>query len=148
MGIRESRRIVGDYVLTLADYNARRSFPDEIGRNCYPIDIHTTKQEAQQDAHVDVMHRYEQFRPGESHGIPYRSLIPKGLRNVLVAGRSISTDRVVQGSTRVMPPCLVMGQAAGTAAALAVTTRDVRSVDAKTLCAQLARDGAYIQPSQ
>ena len=82
--------------------------------------------------------------PGESHGIPYRSLIPKGLSNVLTVGKNISCDREVQGSVRVMPPCLVTGQAAGTAAAMAAHDgAGVRDIDIKALRAQLKKDGAY-----
>jgi len=144
LGVRESRRIVGDYVLTLEDYLARRSFDDEIGRNCYPIDIHTAKSEIG-DRSLHVMERYENFKPGESHGIPYRCLTPRGLRNVLVAGRSISTDRPVQGSTRVMPVCMVTGEAAGLAAAMACRgAGDVHAVDPQQLRRRLREHGAYL----
>jgi len=146
IGIRETRRIVGDYVLTLEDYMARRSFADEIGRNSYPIDIHTSKAEVADHSKAahSVMDRYENYKPGESHGIPYRCLTPKGLANVLVAGRSVSTDRVVQGSTRVMPVCLVMGEAAGAAAVMTLETADVHAVDTDRLRARLRDCGAYL----
>ncbi len=147
LGVRETRRIVGDYVLTVSDYLARKSFPDEIGRNSYPIDIHTAKNEIKKSLEnkVSAMERFENYKAGESHGIPYRSLIPKDLDNVLVAGRSISTDRPVQASVRVMPPCLVTGQAAGLAAALAVAKKgDVRSIDVAKLRNKLRKDGAYL----
>jgi len=145
LGVRETRRIVGDYVLTLDDYIARRSFPDEICRNNYPIDIHTTQQEAEEGREVNAMTRFEQYKQGESHGIPYRCLTPKGLKNILVAGRSISTDRVVQGSTRVMPVCLAMGEAAGIAAAMAAGgDGDVHAVDADRLRESLREHGAYL----
>jgi hypothetical protein len=147
MGVRESRRIVGDYVLTVADYLARRSFADEICRNAYPIDIHTTKTEAETRTQHSAMDRYERFKPGESHGIPYRCLVPGGLQNVLVAGRSISTDRAVQGSTRVMPVCLCMGEAAGAAAAMAMDSADVRAVDAMRLRNRLRHAGAWLPES-
>jgi len=73
----------------------------------------------------------EFYKKGESHGIPYRCLTPKGLKNVLVAGRCISTDEIVQGSTRVQPPCLVTGEAAGMAAVHALKNHksDVHDVD-------------------
>jgi hypothetical protein len=145
LGVRETRRIVGDYVLTMEDYVARRSFPDEICRNSYPIDIHTTKDEAERGFHVEAMNRFENYRKGESHGIPYRCLTPKGLKNLLVAGRSISTDRTVQGSTRVMPVCLAMGEAAGLAAAMAASRNcDVHSVDTTLLRDSLRKHGAYL----
>jgi hypothetical protein len=147
LGIRETRRILGDYVLTLDDYLARRSFPDEICRNAYPSDIHCAKKEidASLAGEVEAMTRYERYQPGESHGIPYRCLTPRGVRNVLVAGRCISTDRPVQGSTRVMPVCLAMGEAAGLAAALAAGgTNDVHAVDVRALRARLKAEGAYL----
>ena len=147
VGIRETRRVVGDYVLTLEDYLARRTFPDEICRNSYFIDIHHTLA----DTKKDIENREEglkepvRYGPGESHGIPYRCLAPKGLRNVLVAGRSISCERVVQGSVRVMPVCLAMGEAAGLAAALASQAgNDVHQVDTQILRTRLKAHGAYL----
>lgn len=147
MGIRETRRIVGDYVLSIEDYLARKSFPDEICRNSYPVDIHTARNEIKKaQAGATLAMRYEAFKAGESHGIPYRCLTPKGLKNVLVAGRCISTDREVQGSTRVMPVCLCMGEAAGTAAAIAVDsiTPDIHTVDTALLRRELRKNGAYL----
>ena len=132
-GIRDSRRIVGDYLFTGDDWRARRTFDDEIGRNCYFIDIHKSG--------VPEVH----YSRGESHGIPYRVLTPKGLRNVLVAGRCISTDEEAYGSLRVMPPCLVTGEAAGIAARLASLSgsRDVHSVDVADLRSRLKARGQY-----
>ena len=149
MGIRETRRVIGDYMLNLTDYLARRSFPDEIARNAYPIDIHTRKDEVEKvrrEGKQTVAGRFEDYEKGESHGIPYRCLTPCGLRNVLVAGRCISTDHTVQASTRVMPVCLATGEAAGLAAALAAqqTEPDVHAVDTDQLRARLRREGAYL----
>ncbi len=147
MGIRETRRVMGDYVLTIDDYLARRSFDDEICRNAYPVDVHCAKSEieAHDQGEVSAMGRHESYQKGESHGIPYRCLIPAKLKNVLVAGRSISTDRDVQGSTRVMPVCLCMGEAAGLAAALAVSDGgNVRAVKTDALRARLREEGAYL----
>ncbi len=148
MGIRETRRIVGDYVLTLDDYRRRRSFPDEICRNSYWIDVHISEAEAKLHAEgkLDMAERGQPYGPGESHGIPYRCLTPKGLTNVLVAGRSISTDRMTQGSTRVMPVCLAMGEAAGVAAAFAAGNDppDVHAIDTDRLRRRLREHGAYL----
>jgi hypothetical protein len=148
MGVRESRLILGDYVLTLDDYLARRSFPDEIARNAYFIDIHAAKDEIERNQSGEdvVGQRVEHYGPGESHGIPYRCLTPRGLRNVLVAGRSLFCDRIVHGSVRVMPVCLVMGEAAGMAAAHAVTNHaaDVHAVDTDRLRARLREENAYL----
>lgn len=149
MGIRETRRILGDYVLNIDDYLERRTFPDEICRNSYYIDIHKKKDDAKliSEGKLDSKageHRYEK---GESHGVPYRCLTPKNLKNVLVAGRSISTDRAVQGSTRVMPVCLCMGEAAGKAAVIAVKQPNinVHEIDVSLLRRQIIEDGGYIR---
>lgn len=148
MGIRETRRIIGDYYLTIEDYVARRNFEDEICRNSYFIDIHNAEEEAElvKNNELDITLRFEQYKKGESHGIPYRSLTPKGLVNVLVAGRSISCDRTVQGSVRVMPVCLAIGEAAGVAAGMAARMEkpDVHAIDVKVLRNRLKEEGAYL----
>ncbi|AEI45479.1 FAD-dependent oxidoreductase [Paenibacillus mucilaginosus] len=137
IGIRETRRIVGDYVLTQDDFMERRSFPDDIARNSYFIDIHMATSRSK----MQVRH----LPPGESHGVPYRSMLPLGLSNVWVPGRAASCDRVVQGSLRVMPNCFAMGQAAGTAAALAAEGGlDSRAVNTEALQRRLVADGAWL----
>ena len=85
------------------------------------------------------------YKKGDSHGIPYRCLTPRDLKNVLTAGRCISTDEEAFGSLRVMPPCLVTGEAAGTAAALAASSssHNVHSVDVADLRTILRSNGAY-----
>ncbi|MBQ8402093.1 MAG: FAD-dependent oxidoreductase, partial [Clostridia bacterium] len=87
--------------------------------------------------------RYEK---GESYGIPYRSLVPVSFDNLLTAGRCMGTDRQMEASIRVMPGCFITGEAAGTAAALAVEqTADVRAVDTAVLQRTLAGNGAYMR---
>lgn len=82
---------------------------------------------------------------GESFGVPYRCLIPKGLDNVLVAGRCISTDRRTNGSVRIMACCLNTGEAAGIAAAMsAAKSSDVRGVDTEVLRSTLKKHGGYL----
>lgn len=146
VGVRETRRIVGDYLLTVDDWLERRKFRDEIARNAYFIDIHVSREEARVRGNDCAEKRFPHYEPGESHGIPYRCLTPKGLRNVLVAGRCVSADRPVQGSIRVMPVCLVMGEAAGMAAAHAVRhhASDVHAVDTDRLRERLRQEGAYL----
>ncbi len=109
MGIRESRRVVGDYVLTADDHQNCQKFDDTIARNRYPVDIH-----------LAVGLDYRRFPPGEFHDIPYRSLVVKGLDNLWVAGRCLSADFVAQSAVRIQPVCRAMGEAAGAAAALCV----------------------------
>ena len=148
IGIRETRRIIGDYVITVEDYLARRTFEDEICRNSYYIDIHPahTKVEVVNQGQSEDVEQCAKYEKGESHGIPYRCLTPKGLKNVLIAGRAISCDRVIQASIRVMPVCLAMGEAAGIAAAHAARYKeiDVHAVDVQYLRTRLIEEGAYL----
>ena len=148
VGIRESRRIRGEYSFTLEDYLARRSFPDEICRGNYFVDVHYSAEENNRREGKSPSNgsdlRYEHYGKGESYGIPYRCLIPVGLKNVLDAGRSLSCERAALGSLRVMPACLCMGQAAGLAAAMACELGDVRLVDTDKLRASLREAGAYL----
>lgn len=130
LGVRESRRIVGDYQLNGNDFLNRSVFEDEIGRYAYPVDIHIMKPDK------DSFNAYEKeftqtmvYGVGESYGIPYRILTPKTLSNCLVAGRCVSTDRQMQASIRVMPGCYITGQAAGVAASLTSDSQDVRKID-------------------
>jgi hypothetical protein len=145
LGIRETRRIMGDYVLNLEDFNRRATFDDEIGRFSYPVDIHASKADAA--SHAKFLKEWENLRygKGENYGIPWRSLLARGLANVLVAGRCISTDRHMQSSIRVMPGCYITGQAAGLGAALAAEKGvDVRGVDVAELQRRLKRLGAFL----
>lgn len=148
MGTRESRRVMGDYCLTADDYLARRTFDDEIARNCYYLDVHSSSKRAASSARERKQNVGDcsQYNPGESHGIPFRCLIPKGFDNLLTAGRIISCDRQIFGSVRVMPNCLTTGQAAGTAAALAVSKNTgVHGVDITELRKILKENGAYFK---
>jgi glycine/D-amino acid oxidase-like deaminating enzyme len=149
IGIRETRRVIGDYVLTLKDYLERRAFPDEVCRNSYYIDVHPSHTQRTDDP-AKLKEWWDKttihYGKGESHGVPYRCLTPRDLKNVLVAGRSISCERAVQGSVRVMPVCLAMGEAAGVAAARAQRTAeaDVHRVDPAALRTRLRELGCYL----
>ncbi|MBN2981741.1 MULTISPECIES: FAD-dependent oxidoreductase [Cohnella] len=137
VGIRETRRIQGDYVLTVDDFVEARSFPDDIARNAYYIDIHL----ANSKANMTFTH----LKPGESHGVPYRVLLPVGIDNLWVPGRAASADRAVQGSLRVMPNCFAMGQASGTAAAMALREgAGSRGVSVPELQRKLLAQGAWL----
>jgi hypothetical protein len=147
LGVRETRRIIGDYVLNTDDYKSCRSFEDEIMRSCNHIDIHPSAAEMPEALRnrKEPTDRFD-LEEGTSCGVPYRCLTPRGIENVLVAGRCISTDRTVHGSTRVMPECLNTGEAAGLAAAMAAgtNTADVHAVDTDALRRQLKAYGAYL----
>ncbi|MBN1247975.1 MAG: FAD-dependent oxidoreductase [Anaerolineae bacterium] len=145
LGLRETRRIIGDYVLCLDDFESRAVFQDEIGRYNYPVDIHASTPNTEDFAKFEDEFKRLRYETGESYGIPYRILTPRGLDNVLVAGRCVSTDRYMQGSIRVMPGCYITGQAAGVAASLAAAeTMDVHAVDVSKLQALLKAQGAYL----
>lgn len=129
LGIRESRRITGDYILNNDDFKARRDFPDEIGRYNFPADIHPPRPSRAQVAEHKKLYRASACQKGESYGIPYRILLPLKVNNLLTCGRCVSTDRYVHASLRVIPGCWITGQAAGMAAAMAaknnITPREI-----------------------
>jgi hypothetical protein len=109
IGVRESRRIVGDYVVTGDDIIEARKFEDAVARGNYPIDIHNP-------AGSGTVIRT--LPPGESYDLPYRCMVPKRINNLLVAGRSVSATHEAQAALRIMPICMALGQAAGIAAAM------------------------------
>ncbi|HAS81961.1 MAG TPA: FAD-dependent oxidoreductase [Verrucomicrobia bacterium] len=145
LGVRETRRIIGDYILNVNDFNPSSTSEDEIGRYAYPIDIHVARPD--KESYDAFCKEFTSMRlgKGESYGIPYRILTPKGLDNVLVAGRCVSTDRSMQASIRVMPGCYITGQAAGVAAAMAAQAEtSTRRLDIGDLQARLKAMGAYL----
>jgi hypothetical protein len=150
LGVRETRRIIGEYVLSLDDYNAKRRFKDEISLNCFFVDIHPSWANRLRERRGEWNWVEEKigsrYAKGEFHGIPYKCLLPQGLKNVIVAGRSVSADRETQSSIRVMPPCMTMGQAAGAASALLLKqgADDFRKVDPDALRAKLKAEGAFL----
>ncbi len=109
IGVRESRRILGEYTLTAEDVLHARTFDDAVARSAYPIDIHNPSGSG------TTTHR---LPAGASYEIPYRCLVPVGVDDLLVAGRCISTTHEALASTRLTPTVMTLGQAAGTAAAL------------------------------
>lgn len=136
IGVRESRMIVGDYVLTERDCVECVKFEDGIAACNYDIDIHNPEGSG-------TSHHY--FEPGTYYTIPYRSLIPKNADNMLVAGRCISSDHGAQASYRIMPVVCCIGEAAGTAIGLAHKGKlSPRQVDVKKLQERLKENGAYI----
>ncbi len=136
IGVRESRMIVGEYVLTEADCRGCVRFEDAIAACNYDIDIHNP--EGTGTSHY-------LFPAGAYYTIPYRSLIPKSVSNMLVAGRCISSDHGAQASYRIMPVVCCIGEAAGTAIGLAVAQAcAVRDVNIGKLQQTLKNNGAYI----
>ena len=139
VGIRESRRIVGRYTLTRDDVLHARQFPDAVARSAYPIDIHNPSGTG------TTTHR---LAAGESYEIPFRCLIPSNRERLLVAGRCISTTHEALASTRLTPTVMTLGQAAGTASAMACK-RGIRVGDiaADELRKELIADGVDLRRS-
>lgn len=136
LGIRETRRVVGEYQLTTDDVLGARSFPDAICRGAWPLEIHLNDSPETTRIHLDGDSYYQ---------IPFRTLVPRDLEGILVTGRCISATHEAQGSTRVMGPGIATGQAAGTAAALALAAgRLPRHVDVAALQTELEREGALL----
>ncbi|MEM1990125.1 MAG: FAD-dependent oxidoreductase [Thermoproteota archaeon] len=136
IGVRETRRIIGEYVMTGEDILKARKFTDVIARGSYPIDIHNPTGEG------TVI---KSPPPGSSYDIPYRSLVPKNVENLLVAGRCISTTHEAQAAIRVIPIVVAIGQAAGTAAALAAKLNiSPRKLNVQLLQKTLREQGANL----
>ena len=136
IGVRESRMIVGDYVLTEQDCRNCVKFEDAIAACNYDIDIHNPEG-------TGTSHYY--FPDGAYYTIPYRSLILKGAENILVAGRCISSDHGAQASYRIMPVVCCIGEAAGTAIGLAIKSKcTVRKINVRELQDILKKNNAYI----
>jgi len=145
VGVRETRRIVGEYRMTRQDYFHRTVFDDTVARFAYPIDIHAATPNEVVNNNKNDQYITSRYKDGESYGIPYRALLPKGLKNVIVAGRPLSADRAMHGSFRVMPACFATGQAAGTAAAICTDKNiDLRDVNISLLQQILTSQGAYL----
>jgi glycine/D-amino acid oxidase-like deaminating enzyme len=138
VGVRETRRIIGDYVLTGEDVLTARQFEDSIARGSYPIDIHNPKGQGTVLRRLPLASAYD---------IPLRCLLPAGVDGLLVAGRCISGTHEAHSSYRVTPIAMATGQAAGVCAALAVARGvTAREVDHREVQRELVRQGASLRP--
>jgi hypothetical protein len=137
IGIRETRRVLGDYQLTEDDVLDCADFADTIGVNGWPVEAHLAG---------TVEFRWQRGEnPRGFNQLPYRMMVPRRVDNLLVAGRCASMTRMGQSSARVTGPCFAMGQAAGTAAHLALSAGvPLRRVDVALLQRRLNRDGAFL----
>ncbi|QFP76621.1 FAD-dependent oxidoreductase [Deinococcus sp. AJ005] len=144
VGVRESRRIVGEYTLTLDDILDCARFPDSICRNHYPVDIHSVKGGAKLLHERDGTAPY--FAKDAYHEIPFRAIVPVGISNLLVPGRAASSTFEAQSAIRVQQNCHSMGEAAGIAAAWAARDHGgrVRDIDMDALQTELRRLGGNI----
>jgi hypothetical protein len=135
IGMRETRRILGEYRLTREDVLGARQFDDAIARCGAPIEAH----------HAGADTRWEYLPDGATYTIPFRSLVPRDIDGLLVAGRCLSATYDAHASVRSMAQCMAMGQAAGTAASMAACTdRSPRSIDVEELQARLRRAAAVL----
>lgn len=133
-GIRETYRIVGEAMITVEDYEGGRMFDDAVSHSFYPIDLHF-------EGGVRPKHLNEGVVPT----VPLRALIPKGSKNILVAGRCVSSDRLANSALRVQASCMGMGQAAGATAALAASSGATPAqVPLAEIRAALAKHGAIV----
>ena len=137
IGVRESRKLRGEHILTEEELKNCTKFEDGIALGNYDIDIHNP-------AGSGTSHYY--FKAGEYYSIPYRSLIPKEFDNLLVAGRCISATHEAQASVRIMPICACMGEAAGLAIAIAKQTNtNAHTLDSDILREKLKSNGAILE---
>jgi hypothetical protein len=135
LGIRETRRIQGQYTMTRDDIMTCRHFDDAIAVASYPLDIH----------HPQGGGCTLEWC-GDCYDIPYRSLIPQKIKNLVVAGRCISTTHEAMSAIRVMAPCMAMGEAAGRAAKMAIRQGvQPADLDVKQLQQELLEQGAYLR---
>jgi hypothetical protein len=136
IGVRETRRIVGRYQLSVDDVMSCVDFADAIGVNGWPVEAHVAG---------DVIIRFPTIADARGfHQLPFRMIVPRGIENLYVAGRCASMTHEGQSSARVSGPCYVMGQAAGTAADLALKSGvSCPDVDVAALQRQLGADGVY-----
>ncbi len=133
-GIRETYRIVGETTVTVADYEGGRVFADAVSHSFYPIDLHF-------EGGVRPKHLNE----GTVPTVPLGALIPRGSKNLLVAGRCVSSDRLANSALRVQASCMGMGQAAGATAALAASSGTTpAAVPLADLRSTLAKHGAIV----
>jgi hypothetical protein len=139
--VRETRRILGEYVLTADDILSGRRFHDPIGLGAWPVDIHP--------GNGDVgYHPHKEHTP-RPYQIPYRCLLPRNLDNVLVTGRCMSSTREAHGSIRVQGTAMMMGQAAGLACVVAEKTgQPLKKIPYERLRAELERTGAILDPDK
>jgi hypothetical protein len=139
VGVRETRRFLGEHVLTEEEVMEGHEPPDTVALGSYPVDIHSPDGVESKFVHIRA----------PCYGIPYRCLVPRQVENLLVAGRNISATHGALASVRVMFTCMATGQAAGVAAALASQQGALpRHLDVKAVQAELLRQEAIISSAQ
>jgi FAD dependent oxidoreductase len=146
MGVRDTRRIVGEFELTIEDFKAARQFPDQVAVYNRPTDVHPT--DTSEKEYQRFLHDFEGFHglgEGDCLGVPYGILVPKGWINLWAAGRCHSSDTKVHGSIRAQSAAYMMGQAAATAAVQSIRTGEPAcDLDTEQLVIALRENGAYL----
>jgi hypothetical protein len=146
MGVRDSRRIVGEFEFTVEDYASRRQFPDQVAVYNRPPDVHPTNVSPKEfNRHVAEFEGSEKLGRGDCVGIPYGILVPRGWNNLWVAGRCHSSDTKVHGSIRAQSAAYMMGEAAGTACVQSIATgQPACDLDTARLVESLREAGGYL----
>lgn len=146
MGVRDTRRIVGEFELTIEDYRAKRQFPDQVAVYNRPADVHPTDTTKEEYARfVSDFEGDGKLGVGESVGVPYSILVPHGSENLWVAGRCHSSDTGVHGSIRAQSAALMMGQGAAAAARQSIETgQPACDLDTWSLVETLREQGCYL----
>ena len=145
LGVRESRRICGDYTITIEDALHGKVYEDTVAATTYNFDLPDPLRPSYDTMMGDVKNPHAE-RKHVVIRIPYRSLLPQGKNNLIVAGRCVSAEREVLGPVRVMGPCMMMGQAAGIASAIAKDCGcNYRNVNIQTL-QQMLWDSGILNP--
>jgi len=145
LGVRESRRLDGAFTLTVEDLRKGTEFPDTIGFSMYGWDLPDPKRPSMQPLVNEAGGKFvNKVQKQLSTPIPFRTLVPRDVTNLLCAGRCISVERDVLGPLRVMAPCMAMGEATGVAAAQLVTGVANTAVDVAALREELRRRGCLV----
>ncbi len=150
VGVRDTRRIIGEFELTIEDYRSARQFPDQVAVYNRPADVHSTNASKEEfERFMQKMHGDGKLPPGACVGIPYSILVPRGWENLWVAGRCHSSDTEVHGSIRAQSAAFMMGQAAAHAAMQSIATGEPAcDLDTEQLVLSLRAAGSYLpQPT-
>lgn len=143
VGVRETRRVIGEYVFGAPDVVEARKFEDAICRLAYPVDVHSGKGDGYTK---DEGNKGPQAPPrGDWYEIPYRCLVPLGIEDVLVAGKCVSSTQAGHGAIRIMPCCVAMGEAAGVAVSMSLRENVTpRALDGRLVREELKKRGALL----
>ena len=147
LGVRETRRIVADWMMTVRDLSEGKEFPDTVGFSMYGWDLPDPKKPSVQPFATDDARQGYRYtvKKGLSTPLPYRMMVPRPISNLICPGRAVCVERQVLGTVRVMAPCMAMGEASGIAARQVVSTgAGFAQVDVQQLRRRLRQVGAIV----